>query len=77
MSRMNWSKAERTQLWQESARSAYRSPPGASRPATEKQINYLKLLMETHGAAPMSEADLDLLTTVTASALIKGYASRS
>ena len=73
---MNWEKNRNARLWRSSERKAYTSPPGASRSATPKQISYLKALMEKNGQPPMSEKDLGLLTTVTASGLIKGYSGK-
>lgn len=73
---MNWEKNRNARLWRASERSAYTSPPGPSRPATPKQIGYLKALMEKAGHPPVPAKDVDLLTMTTASGLIKGYSGK-
>lgn len=72
MSKLNWAKASRVEVWRQSERNAWSGQlPDASPRATDKQLKYLAVLMARNGRRPHTAEEIALLTTASASRLIK------
>lgn len=71
MARMDYDKAHRAGQWRQSVRDTWSGHvPSPITRATDKQTNYIKVLLEKHGRRPFTAEEIATLTVASASRLI-------